>query len=600
MARTDPKPIGDNLKKLTTAMKSSSTQLRAFREERLHAIRQYVGKHYGENGSDEKVPLNLIELAVNTYQRQIAARDPQVLCETPYRELLPGASDLQLAVNYLIRQIGLGKALNAVGVDALFGMGVLKVGLDFDTIASAEPGTIQDPGNVWVQPVPMDDWIMDMSARHYDEASYCGNRYKVPYDWAMGNQYFEKKARNKLKPSTLGEHPDEERGDDTDANVLSRGSSTQFEEYGENVDLWDIWLPREGLMLTFADGETTDPLRVIEWEGPAHGPYHILGFGYVPGNVMPLAPAHLWIDMHELVNRLFLKVGRQAERQKTILGVQASAAEDGKRVVNANDGEVIAVDDPGGMKEFRFGGADQQTQGMVVYLRDLFSYFAGNLDAIGGLAAQTQTVGQDRLLTASASQRVQDMQATMNAFVKGVVTDIAWYLWEDPLVKLPLTKRIPGTDLQIPFQWPVDKNGQDRRMGELFHYNFDIQPYSLMSRSPSERLSQLIPLVQNVIMPLTQMAGATIDVERFLKEVAELSGEPIIGNMVIYPNGEESPSRGPVRDDEGPGMPSATTRTYVRENRPAGTRQGKDQALAAHLMGLKQQPSEMAGLLRQG
>ena len=44
--------------------------------------------------------------------------------------------------------------------------------------------------------------------------------------------------------------------------------------------------------------------------------------------------------------------------------------------------------------------------------------------------------------------------------------------------------------------------------------------------------------------------------------------------------------------------PPMTKRTYERVNRPAGTRQGKDRAMAQAMLGKPPQPDEMAAITR--
>lgn len=67
-----------DLKRLWDAMSHSREKLRPFRENRLDAIKQYVGSHYGEQGSEEDVPVNLIELAISVYTQQLVVllREP--------------------------------------------------------------------------------------------------------------------------------------------------------------------------------------------------------------------------------------------------------------------------------------------------------------------------------------------------------------------------------------------------------------------------------------------------------------------------------------------------------------------------------------------
>lgn len=588
----DPADTQD-VARLRTAIDWSEKKLRRFREQEMDALRQYVGFHYGENGSSDRVPIPMMELGVSIYSRQIAAKNPQALVTTPYANLKAGADDLELATNYLLHDINAEAALNEAGQQALFGIGVIKVGICTNNAPATEEGYLHDAGQVFVDPVLSSDFFWDMTAKRREQVQFMGNRFRVPLDWARDNPGYKKSVRQKLTVNRNSKDYNRGGDDTTRPESLSRGNDPVVDEYQDYVDLLEIWMPEEGLIVTLADGADDKPLRTVDWRGPQHGPYHILMFKRVPGNVMPLPPVQLWYDLHELTNRLMNKAGRQAERQKTLVGVQGHAKEDGSRVVNANDGDVIATENPDGVKEFRTGGADQATLAMVMWSKDMLGYIGGNWDTIGGLASNSPTARQDQLLNENASGAVKSMQEVYTTFTKGVITDVAWYMWNDPFINLPLTKRIEGTDLAIPVNYTAE-----RRMGEFFHYNFSVDPYSIKPKSPEERVNIVTDFVTRILLPAAPMLiqqGISLDWEKFFKLFAKYMHLPEIADLVVYARGEQFPSRESI---DPPGMPQSTTRTNVRVNAPAGTRQGKDQVMASALMGVNSQPSEMAGLLR--
>jgi hypothetical protein len=428
---------------LRQSMDWSRERLRRFRENRKDAIDQYTGGSYGDGGDSGSVPLNMMELAVNVYQRQLASDNPQVLCTSQRTHLKPVAEELQIGVNHLLKHaIDFSSALNAVVVDALFCMGVMKVGVTPEEHEGIN-GFRHDAGQVYADPVGLEDWVHDMNARRYEEIDYAGNLYRVPLEEVMESPLFSKKAKDGLRASVRNE------ASYTDRNYLERpesltgGSEPMPLEYHEHVDLWDIWLPRDRILVTMPPEGFGAPLRVVDWDGPDIGPFYLLGFASVPSNIMPLAPAMVWEDMHDLINRLFLKAGEQADRQKTVLAGQNRTKNAMEAIIQTPDGESLCTEvDPNLIKEFVFGGVDGNLMAALSQFKDLFSYLAGNLDALGGLGAQSQTVGQDRLLSSSASSRIADMQQKVLRFTESVVTDIAWYMWNDPTVDLALTKPI--------------------------------------------------------------------------------------------------------------------------------------------------------------
>jgi hypothetical protein len=578
----------DLLKRLYGAVEWSDKKLDIFRKQRMDRLRMMLGAHHGENAAEDNVPLPLIELYVNIYARQLSSSAPQFLATSTHEELKTSAADLELALNHLVRnEINLSDTLRRWVVDALLGVGILKVGLAWSPNSEQESGPLHDPGQPFVDNILFEDLVLDLRAKRWEQIQYIGDRYTAPLEDVLANDEFNAVTRKKL--GSFISARDLGREGETDSKVIERGRLTMDDEgeFIRQVELMDIWLPRFGLLVTLpAEHVSAEPLRVVEWDGPEHGPYHVLGFEEVPGNLLPLPPTALVQDMHDLSNRLFNKLSRQAERQKTVIGVQPAGDQDGQRVLEAGDGDMIPMLDPKNVAEINYGGPNQELFGYVVQLRQLFSYFSGNLDALGGLDAQSETVGQDRLLAGAASQRMREMQDRMVAATRKLGEDICFYLWSDPLIELPMVKRIEGTDISIPVLYTPE-----RREGDFLQYNIDIEPYSMTSQSPSEKGSALTNLMMQVIVPLApmmQQAGIIPNIENFLKLVAKYGNMPEVTDLVTFAEGEMNPQSGPTV----PRNPAQTTRTNVRVNRSAGTMAGSEAVLSQLALGGNPQQSQ--------
>lgn len=580
-------PLNQNqLMKLREAITYSRQRLQPFRDARISALRQYVGRHYSDNGATDKVPVNLLELAINIYMQQLAARPPKALVLTPYFELKPAALNLELATNAHIAKIKLANHLRLTVIDAMFSLGIMKIGLTKSSPIDIN-GTMHDPGKAFAEAVHLDDWVHDISARIYEECQFSGNRYRISYELAM--ELFRGPGRDELAPSDISGI--NETGDER-AETLSRGSGSNPSTYKDQVELWDIWLPDEKLLVTLPLEGTGKALQVLEWQGPETGPFHLLSFSPVPGNVMPLPPVALWMDLHDLANRIFRKLGRQAERQKTLLGVRTTGQKDGETVISADDGDAITMDDPKNAQEYNYGGIQPQSLAFLIQLKDMFAYFAGNLDALGGLSPQADTLGQDQLLNANASKRVLVMQDRMIEFTTEVVTDIANYIYNDPVTPIPVLKQVKGTDIQVPGTFEPQE-----RLAPFDRYNFEIEPYSMQHQGPAARLQALTQIFQNFLAPFEPMLeqqGITINFRGLLQIIARYGNMPELDNLLIMQEPLSNSLPGPL------GVPKApvTRRTYERINRPGATRQGKDAALVNMLLGGNGQPAETAQLMR--
>lgn len=585
MSPNNPK----KLSKLYSAMDYSRRKLEPFRRNHFNMVRQYVGSNYSDNGSDDKMPVNLMELAVNIYTQQLVANSPKVLVTTRQRQLKPYAVTLELACNHLLKEIQFHKVLRRAVIDALFSIGIVKSGIEL--LADQEVyGYLRDLGQPFAENVSLNDWVHDTEAEVIEKCEFMGDRYRLPYEWVMESGVYDKQALSTLKP-TLKSYYD---SNEYDPLQISKGSDTDPDEYQSHVELWDIWLPQENLVLTLpAEGEGR-PLRVIEWDGPETGQYDLLCFNDVPGNIMPLPPASLWSDLNDISNRLFRKLGRQAERQKTILGIQSGADEDGNRIVDANDGEAIRMDNPDKAREYNFGGIDQTSLAFLLQLKDMFVYLGGNLDTLGGLSPMSETVGQDTLLNQNASKRVAEMQDRVVDFAGSIIEKEAWYLWYDPLIQLPLVKQRPGSSFEIPTVFDPEK-----MEGDFLDYNFDIEPYSMQHSSPGMKLQTLLQTFQQYVLPLLpvlQQQGINVNIQALFETISKYANVPELMDVLEVVGVSTTFNPGVV--GEMSPKPAVTKHTTERVNRPGSTRSGKDQALSQALINGSANQDQLASIGR--
>jgi hypothetical protein len=577
----------ERIGRLSTAFDHSRRKLQAFRDRRLNMVRQFVGGAWSDGGAPDRVPVNFLEMAVSIYRRQVAAKAPRVMVRSKMDEHMAFADDLEIALNLAIDDIKFDDTMRRWVLEAMFGMGVMKVGIAPSNQREIM-GFTHDPGQPFADVVDFEDFVFDITAKRWDQIQFCGNRYCLPYESVMDLKMFKGKEIAKYERRTSNEQ-----GDEKISNLVDDGGSFGEETYMDLVELWDIWLPYENKVCTFQASpegglEMRDALREVEWEGPECGPYHVLSFGDVPGQIMPLPPTALMIDLHELGNRVFRRLGRQADRQKTVTLVASANQDDGKRIADANDGDAIAVDRPEATKDVRFGGVDQAGLAFFQQLRQLTSYFGGNLETLGGLNNATNTASQEQLVKSQATMRIADMQERATAASASVIRSIAWYMWSDPVRSYRVPKKIPGTDMTIESQIKPEI-----RNGEFPDYAIEIVPFSMQSRTPTERLQTLMQTMQTYIIPMApvlQQRGLVPDIEKFLKITAELSGTPEVMDLVAKVDPQELMQGPPAPGGGGAGgKPANTTRNYVRSDRGQDSLSQQDQAIASMMQGAAKQ-----------
>jgi hypothetical protein len=570
-------------------------QLLPFRQSSTKLIDIYTGGGYGDGGESGPVLINLLEIAVSIYQRWLASHTPAVLVDAISHVMKPVAAEMALAMNYVIdKKLDLGSTLNQWVINAMFGWGILKVGET--SPENPRPRGYRSNGfNVFTKVIGMEDWVHDTSAKVWEDIELCGHMYELTIEECMDNDDFDKYAKDELWNSVRKGTLNSEWADswmDRPENI-AHGRTLEPEGLYDKVLLWEYWTPRDDLIITASVDNSTRPLLSKEREGPECGPYHHLGFNPVPGNIMPIAPASLWEDMIDLINRLALKIGDQADRQRTILAAQNRSAGDMSKVLNTADGEtVLTENDPNSIKEFRLGGVDGALMATFGQFKDLFGYSAGNIDAMGGLGASSSTIGQDKMIRESASERLNDYQQRVVKATTRVVSDVGWYMWNSDEIDLPLTKQITST-IQRDFRW-----NRFSRDDDFYNYNFSIVPISLQAKSSSERLQTITSVVQQTIIPLMELLasqGIQFDAFKYLEHVARLSNVQEINELLRNAQGMTANQRSPI---ESTGKSPVTQRNYTRQSIPgSATPEGKQQQAMEQFQKIAQQQSQQQSMV---
>lgn len=576
MDNQDPKFV-----RLHEAIEKSCLTFTDSRANRINAIRQYVGSHYSENGSEKRVPTNFLELAVTIYSRLLAARAPRALVTTEAFELRSFAKDLEIALNQIPNEIKLGDTLKRSVLEAFFGLSVVKVGVapqgkEVDGVAYPEP---------FVDLIQVDDYFCDMTAKNWNEIQFEGNDYWVNKDQVK-----------KTFGIDLDEDAETVIGSSGNEQSKSIGVSSPGTPFKGRVQLRDVYLYDEGRIITYAVAS----LRVLSYEdfdGPEGSPYVHLGFSQVPGNLLPLPPAMLWLDLHELGNTLFRKLANQADKKKSVAAFPGGDDEGVRALQNASDGDGIRM--TGAKPEtITVGGIDAPTLAFYLQIRDLFSYFSGNLDTLGGLSPQADTLGQDKLLSEAANARVNSMSEAVVDFCQEIFRRLAWYMWTDPIRERTIRKSVKGA----PGVVVVKKWTPEIREGDFLDFNFKIDAFSMADDSPSTKVQKFGMVFERFIMPLLPMMaaqGAQIDVQAICSFLAKHAALPELDEFVKFVTPMQSdPVQGNPNPEQMSMKPPVTTRRYERVNRPGGTRSGNDNSLAKILMGGNLQPAEAAAATR--
>jgi hypothetical protein len=523
----------DFVNRLHEQIAMAEKELETFREQNKQRQALYAGHGYGTNSEEVDTPLNVYNLALRIYQRRLISGDPRVNVRSRSPKARAEAYELSLACEQLFREINLKDNLKEVVHQGLESVGIIKVAVTSRGMNESQ-GFLHDAEQPFADPVLLENFAYDTNAKRWEEIDWCGDRYRIPLDDLLNNPMWDQEVVSTMdKAETRQDEDLRQSSDEESVQRMGVEDSVFRDDLRQYVTVWDIWLPRERLLITVPDGSGM-PLRVVSWDGPENGPYHLLCFDPIPGNIMPVSPGAHLESLAKLLNRAIRKLGNQLDRQKTNPTITPAAANagDDKTIQDCADGDVLQLMDPKNTGEIRSGGIDQQSYAFTQGLISLFSWLGGNLDSMGGLASNAETAAQQEMELAGANSLLDELADKFNGFLGRVTTDLAWYVYSDPKGTRNLVKRIEGTDWEIPVEW-----GPDRRTRSFFLFEFEVDQFSVHNRTPSERLRMIMDLIPRAMQiaqakMLFAQVGDELDTEAMWRLITRYAGLSELGELI--------------------------------------------------------------------
>ena len=568
--------------RLLKAIKTSREAMQPFRRVRKELVRDYVGSWYSETGARNKTLVNLLNQTARIYTVSLASNNPQVLVTTPVEQNQSFALRFEVNLNKLISDMNLEKTLRAIVLDAFFciGCGVVMM-RDTDTrfhgLVEAEEDVWLDPGEPWLNRVPLDDLILDMSARELTKMRYCGHRYRADYEKVKSEPGYSKKVKDKLTPAKR----DQQEAEGSARDVQAGSGTVADDDLKDMIWLMDVWVAENNTISTMAvDQDELSPLIEREWTGSQAGPYKFLSLGDVPDNVIPSSPAVNLKGMHDLQNRLHRRREQDSDAHRTINAYPPSGSDDAEKIRTAKRNSWVRVGDPNSIKQLEVGGVDQRDMALATFIQDEYDRFAGNLQAMGGLGPQSSTVGQEELIHGAQSRNEADLRMSVVNFASDCILDLGRLMWEDQT--LELKSSIPygkSGMIEVSADWDPAI-----RSGEFEDYEFKVEPYSMVFKTPEQKLQELFQVLQQLapLWPMFQASGANLDAEAIVEEIARLKNRPEFKRFITF----ATPADQLGGDENTVQKPSVTSRETVRRNVPTGgTQDARSSAMIQSLMG---------------
>jgi hypothetical protein len=316
------------------------------------------------------------------------------------------------------------------------------------------------------------------------------------------------------------------------------------------------------------------PLIEREWVGSQAGPYKFLSLGETPDNVIPTSPAINLKGMHDLQNRLHRRMEEDSDAQRTVNVYPPGMEDDAERLRNAQRNSWHRGKSPEQIKQFSMGGVDQRDMALATFLQTEYDRFAGNLQAMGGLGQQASTLGQEELIHGNVSRNVADMRMSVVNFASDCILDLGRLMWEDQTLELHSSMEVGNTGIRVKADWTPDL-----RRGNFEDYEFRVEPYSMVFKTPEQKLQELFQVLREIapLWPMFQASGATLDAQAIVEEIARLKNRPEFKRFISF----ATPADMLGGDQNTVRQSPVTSRETVRRNVPSG---GTDQARANTLI----------------
>ena len=523
-------------------------------------IEHYCGSWYDTTTpqDDGKILVNLMNQTARIYTVALAANNPQVLVSVPRMESLPFARRFEVNLNKLISDMALDKTFQAIVLDAFFclGCGVVMM-RDTDTrfhgLLESEEDVWLDPGEPWLNRVSLDDLIVDMPAKERSKMRYCGHRYRADYEKVMDEPGYNKKVKDKLKPTGR------EAFDSTGATREIGVDQSEDDDLKDMVWLQDLWIAENKSIVTMPCEQDLEPLIEREWTGSQAGPYKFLSLGDVPDRIIPASPAINLFGMHLQQNRLHVRMEADSDAHRNV-NIYPPGKEDLANTVRTGERNGwYQGQSPEQIKQFEVGGIDQRDMAMATFLQDEYDRFANNLQAMGGLGPQAATVGQEELIHGQLTKNVADMRMAVVSFASECILDLGHLMWEDRMLELHSSVPVGNSGIEVSSDWTPEY-----RVGDFEDYEFRVEPYSMVFKTPEQKLQELFQVLREIapLWPMFQASGATLDCEAIVDEIARLKNRPEFKRFVTF----ASPASMLGGDQNTIRSPAVTSRETVRRN----------------------------------
>lgn len=507
------------------------------------------------------------------------------------------AEKMQLALNLWCKSTGFRDTMQQIAVDSFFAWGI--------ALTRNEPMMGQSMSSDDPQYLPK---VYRINPEHFfvDPASMDLMNCKY-----MGHKYVSSKADLLAiaeKDKTYNKETIEKIAEGSGVSDARQGYQSSYAGYRDEIAVYEVWIPSSkpskngkfhGKIYTFAmnseayGSEATDKdygqiREPVDYYGPRTGPYSIFGFYTVPNNPYPLSPLVASNPIIRDLNNHYRAITYGAGAYKRLVLVDSKNRQLPQQIKDSPDLFVVPVDSLDGDRvvPLEIGGITQQQLAYVNDLQQRIDKLSGMSEVHRGNISGDATATEVSVAESASGMRMAHMQRQFRSALERIMKSVAWYLFHDDRVQLPLGQE--GIDLLAEVD-PVFKGGSGA--GNYEDLDLEIDPYSVEKTnqaSQQRRATEVIGLIGN-LSPLIPQAPY-VDWPKLIDYLGQSLNMPELGNIIdmqgaaqagqeqmmmgggqsfggINMNGIPNPTAGNVSGSMSPSGPVAEARREARRNR---------------------------------
>lgn len=408
-------------------------------------VSRYATAWYRTDINEEPSPENHVFAYIDFMRAQLTYNSPRALVEANWENI---HRDLAQFMEECLYRWGATYPLmdnfDLVVRDALFGYGVVKLGMEETGDTQGEVGGRRPQLRPYMAHVPMESWGCDPRCEHVKDARFQYHRYERDL-----NEIEQMRGIDPASLKKVNQGYDQSGGiNNTTGRVGLPDGQTA---YRERQVLYDIWIPEAKMIATLLAGSKGQPLATWlrpprKWWGPSEGPFRVLGFCSVPGDPYPCSPLSPVMQQIEKLNVHLVAEADEVATTKRFLGVDAAASEAGEKFKLARNGEVVPIPNlrSSGAEMFEFGGISKDRIIHTDRLKERVQRMLSMGDAQQGVS-NSDTATANSIAQNNADVRVSHMKGILNHFCKSCFVGVGWYMFYDPNYEERITLDQPPT-----------------------------------------------------------------------------------------------------------------------------------------------------------